>query len=682
MILYPLLGCEAAATWLFALLPMLAGLGVYALLRSEGVGRVGAFVGGAGLAFALVGSKTPVSLPFSGTFAWSALMLAAASRFTRARTWPGRIGWLIATAVAWGQLAAAHLSDGLVLGTALLVLFLVARAIEDRKAKVATTKSLLLANGLLLAALPLVNLAYLAPRLAYIRRSTLGIGYEELQNLAAGISNAESFAVGPGSTADWIFKLAASPGLYLGAVVLVLSGAAWWSRRRALTVSCTVFGVVTYLLSLDRIAHFVYDKFSWVPLVDFYLHAPARMRMGTILVLPMLAGLGAQALRERRLLRHRLLMLGPGLILWVALPLTSRLSTSDLSLLLVATAATLTVLALGMRWPIALALLALIVSVELSVNVDRGEGRAEGKFLSAEVGLPMDAPGFRPMPTPHLGEGEYARITPIHQSFRELGEGRHIVYQLGRRHWKIDPRSTVFGTESAEYYNPIQSRRYWTYMHSIARGRLTYQMSDLLSPSKSAIDLLDIRWIVAPSAARPPGTEASVAEIAGKAIYPITATPARATVVGRWTVVSEQAALDRVSEPNFDPNSEVLLEQDPGIEPRNATGLADHRRLGNGEAVVEVDATAPALVLIRTPYDPHWHATVDGESTSVLAADYLMQAVPVPAGQHTITLTYDDPWIERGLLGSFFVVAGLTAVGWALRRRANWPRGDASESGE
>ena len=53
---------------------------------------------------------------------------------------------------------------------------------------------------------------------------------------------------------------------------------------------------------------------------------------------------------------------------------------------------------------------------------------------------------------------------------------------------------------------------------------------------------------------------------------------------------------------------------------------------------------------IHNSFDRGWSYSVDGSTPShVLAADYFLQAVPVPAGAHTVVLTYSDPNIGRGM---------------------------------
>ena len=148
-------------------------------------------------------------------------------------------------------------------------------------------------------------------------------------------------------------------------------------------------------------------------------------------------------------------------------------------------------------------------------------------------------------------------------------------------------------------------------------------------------------------------------------------------MVGTWQVVaSRAAALDAVTAAGFDPERTVVLEADPGLgAPGAAPGSARFAWTGRQSARVEVLAARAGLLLVRNTYDPHWHATVDGKPAPVLPADSFLQAVPVPAGSHVVTLAYDDPSIGVGLLGSVVALAILagaaiaTAVGGRRRRR-------------
>ena len=100
---------------------------------------------------------------------------------------------------------------------------------------------------------------------------------------------------------------------------------------------------------------------------------------------------------------------------------------------------------------------------------------------------------------------------------------------------------------------------------------------------------------------------------------------------------------------------------------------------------ISVDAAAPSLVVVRNSFDNLWNATVDGRPVHMLAADYFLQAVPVPKGHHEVRLRYRDPDVSEGLMASGLVwlALGLAAFGTAVfgRRRRRMPTQDA-ESGD
>jgi membrane protein YfhO len=131
-----------------------------------------------------------------------------------------------------------------------------------------------------------------------------------------------------------------------------------------------------------------------------------------------------------------------------------------------------------------------------------------------------------------------------------------------------------------------------------------------------------------------------------------------------------------VADPRFDPSVEVVLEGSPGHRPvshSGEAGMARFRWLGTASARVDVDARSPAIVLVRNAYDPNWRATVDGRPAPVLAADYVLQGIPVAPGHHTILLTYRDPSIGAGLAGSALSLLVLFGSSVALHGRRRSP---------
>ena len=113
--------------------PLLAGLGMYAFLRKEDLGRAAATVGGLVLAMMMSTSTIAISLPFAGALAMDGRSPPRrVAGYRRAERWSGRLAWLALGAFAWMQVAAAHMSHGLVIATAFATVYLVAGAVATR----------------------------------------------------------------------------------------------------------------------------------------------------------------------------------------------------------------------------------------------------------------------------------------------------------------------------------------------------------------------------------------------------------------------------------------------------------------------------------------------------------------------------------------------------------------------
>jgi len=252
-------------------------------------------------------------------------------------------------------------------------------------------------------------------------------------------------------------------------------------------------------------------------------------------------------------------------------------------------------------------------------------------------------------------------------------------------------RAMLFGLRDAQGYNPVQLERYWTYVRTVAGRPVAYNASFFEHPSAGMMDLLDVGGAVVPREVPTPAQPAEAAELPGWTplaregrwiLYGHSNPPPRASFLASWRVVrGSEASLRAVASPGFDPSTNVILEEDPGIG-RVGTGSpavrsVEYRAEGPQAAKLSVDAPVNGVVLVRTPYARNWHATVDGRTVQILPADPLLQGIPVAAGRHEITLRYHDPWIGYGLVGSSLAVAALLLLALvmgragAARNRAN-----------
>jgi hypothetical protein len=688
MALFAALPCSVAIRWITVLHPLVAGLGLLAFLRSEGVSRVGATVGGLTLALAVGSSEFVVYMPFAAMFAWVPLMLAAASRVLHSSTWGARVAWLGAAALAWGQVAAGHLSDGLIIGTGALVFFVGLHLIADVRSRRRSGAEAILLAGLFTAALPLVNAAILLPRLSYLPETSLAKGYRTLQVLNASLTGRVLRPVATGGyEPTFPLRFATAGGVYLGGIALALVFAGWRARRfRVLLWSLSLFAVLSYVVGLHGVAKVLAPVLGDSLIGANYGHAVHRLSWGLIIALPILAAMGVEAWRGRAGPSARLSMIGPALVVWLVVPIALGLHRPRPLLpalgAIVAGAALILV-----AWRPRLAvIIPLVVAAELSVNGltvrsvpccnDRGRPRD-----------PAVLDALQPADRPSVRASTYERAGPIVRAMQRGEDGRYLsldwpLWSSGVRrappNWPFmgTQRSMLFGIDEAQGYNPSQLLRYWMFVRAVQRDPVVYNGAYFRRVGPLSLDLLHVGYLIQPSDDFPAVAGSTrIASEGGFVLYELNDPSPRASFVSSWRVVaSTRMALDRILQVNFDPRTEAILEGDPGIGPRasgatSAPGSARYVNEGGQAARIVVDAPVPGLVLVRNVFDRNWKATVDGRPVPVLAADSVVQAVPVGAGHHVVRMAYDDPAIGYGILGSALSVGALLALwGWFVLR--------------
>jgi uncharacterized membrane protein YfhO len=71
---------------------------------------------------------------------------------------------------------------------------------------------------------------------------------------------------------------------------------------------------------------------------------------------------------------------------------------------------------------------------------------------------------------------------------------------------------------------------------------------------------------------------------------------------------------------------------------------------------VEAQLAQPGILVLSDTYFPGWKAIVDGQETPMYRANYILRAVPLDLGRHSISFVY-DPW-------SFQLGLGLSGLAW------------------
>jgi len=159
---------------------------------------------------------------------------------------------------------------------------------------------------------------------------------------------------------------------------------------------------------------------------------------------------------------------------------------------------------------------------------------------------------------------------------------------------------------------------------------------------------------------------ATASETGPFAVLEFTGALPRAKFYTDWQAgLSDAQTLQQLRAPDWDPARQVLLsEKIAGTtpSPTSATSEASITQYAPKHITVKTRSTAPGILLLNDRWHPDWKVTVDGQSTPLLRANFLMRGVSVAAGEHTVEYRFDPP--HQTLWVSFAAVAtGLLLVG-------------------
>jgi len=712
MALFTTLSCVRAFGWFIVLQPALAGLGLFWFFRNEGLGRPASAVGGLTLALTMTGSVVALSLPFAGMLAWTALSLAGASGFVHARSGRCRLGWFAFIELALSQIAAAHLTDGLLIGAGVVALYLAARLFVQVRSGERRPWPAVAVGVAVFAAFPLLSAALLVPRLALLPRTPIGHGYlaaGRLANQLSGTSGAPPIYVN-GVGPWWGTSFARGPGGYVGVLAILLIAAALASRRwRWPAAAFALAGFIGWVLNLDvlissrRIRDFVLNH----RIGELWLRSPYRFRYLLVIAFAALAGYGVQAwldmsrAGDRRTLLTRTAWLAGPIVVFGLAPLVAGARLADEVPFAIGLAWAMPVLLLVARGRTRLAaVVPALVAVELTVVglvaqlspvAGTGPDRLEAVTTS---GLGHSFPKFH---APSIDPAAYLTPGPIgraliaseqtHSRYLTFNPGiargspRGFLFHQGEGDWPAyeNGRSIVFGLEEMQGYSPVQEERYWRLVRFVDRlAPIYYNSSTFQTADLRLLHLFAAEWVIQPSRLPPPAGDArSVAREGRYTLYRTSAAP-RASLATSWLEVPPGTGLRRIAGPQAGVDF-AMVESPAARVPRviGSSGLivtfhpASYSELSPEHVrVVETWTPGAALLVIRNAWDPNWHATIDGKRAPVLIADYLMQGVQVPPGRHTVDVYYRDTAIGKGLLISavaWFVLLGAWVV--SARRR-------------
>jgi len=107
----------------------------------------------------------------------------------------------------------------------------------------------------------------------------------------------------------------------------------------------------------------------------------------------------------------------------------------------------------------------------------------------------------------------------------------------------------------------------------------------------------------------------------------------------------------------------------------DSTAYLDLKSYQPNELSFESTSKTPQLAVFSEIYYPHgWKVSLDGQEVPYIKADYLLRAVYVPAGKHTIEMKFEPSVIEKGKIFSLisfglFLVLSVLGIYFLFRKK-------------
>jgi hypothetical protein len=145
----------------------------------------------------------------------------------------------------------------------------------------------------------------------------------------------------------------------------------------------------------------------------------------------------------------------------------------------------------------------------------------------------------------------------------------------------------------------------------------------------------------------------------------------RAFLVEDYVVKPDASdALSLVSQPDFNPLRQIVLEEDPVWDPNAPASPAKDdssvvRIVEEHHNAIELLARVvkPSVLFLADTYSPGWNASVDEVRTKIYLANYNFRAILLPTGEHRVVFRYEPEsfyygvWITSGTLVLMLLVS-------------------------
>jgi len=241
------------------------------------------------------------------------------------------------------------------------------------------------------------------------------------------------------------------------------------------------------------------------------------------------------------------------------------------------------------------------------------------------------------------------RILPLHHLSTFSGHTAN-VYGLNI----INGFSLPQDEEYINFFEPILGEK--GVQHSLESGWLYFD--SFLQTNQNLFSLLNTKYVVdAPIPQKDPSPTWFEEVYRGEdlIIYKNVKNLPRAWEVSSYKLFdNKNDLLTYLSSEKFDPRKEGLFLKDDfeglsGFQETNNDGsevkIVDYR---NNQIVLETDSQSPRFLILSEKYHPDWRVKIDNQESKILKVNYILRAVPLTAGKHTVHFYY-QPRLQIGM---------------------------------
>jgi hypothetical protein len=168
-------------------------------------------------------------------------------------------------------------------------------------------------------------------------------------------------------------------------------------------------------------------------------------------------------------------------------------------------------------------------------------------------------------------------------------------------------------------------------------------------------------------------------------VYEVPNVLPRAALFRAIEVLPDDAVLERLKDPAFNPNEKAIVSRESlpaertdipralAEAPAAPFSAAQITRYESQHVWIAAETTAPALLVLNDTSYPGWRATVNGQPADMVTANYLFRGVVVPPGKSVVEFKYQPRSFQIGAgisLAAFAILAGLGLHERRRRRKA------------